>query len=227
MNAKVKSNAVIAYLRVSTDRQELGPVAQRQAIEAYAAREGLRIAAWREDIGISGAAAIDRRPGLAAAIDDARKVKGSIIVAKRDRLARDQFTALAVEKMLMRHGGQVVSADGVANGIEAHDVLLRSMLDAFAAFERELIKARTRAARAVQTARKSYAGGKPSTGFRVVGNRLEKDDAEQSTLMRVHELKAQGASTRAIVRALASEGFANRAGKPYAQTSIVRMLQAA
>ena len=39
-------------MRVSTDEQALGPEAQREAIMAFAAREGLTVASWHEDLGI-------------------------------------------------------------------------------------------------------------------------------------------------------------------------------
>jgi len=39
----------VAYLRVSTEDQKLGPEAQRAAIEPWAAREGVQVAAWHVD----------------------------------------------------------------------------------------------------------------------------------------------------------------------------------
>jgi len=56
------SHTAVAYLRVSTDRQELGPEAQRAAIEAWATREGVTVAAWHVEAGVSGAAPIADRP---------------------------------------------------------------------------------------------------------------------------------------------------------------------
>ena len=57
---------VVAYLRVSTEGQtgedKYGLPAQREHITAYAAQEGLEIAQWYSDEGISGAM-VDR-PGL-------------------------------------------------------------------------------------------------------------------------------------------------------------------
>lgn len=227
MKRTAKPVNVIAYVRVSTDRQELSPIGQRQAIERYAAEQGLTVLATFEDIGVSGTAGLEARPGLASALVAAKKAKASIIVAKRDRLARDSFTASLIERDLRSHKGQVISADGVANGDEATDVLLRSMLDAIAAFEAAQIAARIAAAKAVQRQRRTYVGGRPATGWRVDGSVMVHDTAEQETLSRVRALAAEGASTRGIVRALAAEGRMNRTGKPYVQTQIVRMLKAA
>ena len=62
----------VAYLRVSTDEQHLGPEAQRAAVEAWAARAGVVVVAWHIDAGVSGAAPVDRRPALLGALADRR-----------------------------------------------------------------------------------------------------------------------------------------------------------
>ena len=58
---------LIAYLRVSTSHQELGPEAQRDMITAYAAEHGHTIVAWYEER-ISGGADLDKRQVLLDAI---------------------------------------------------------------------------------------------------------------------------------------------------------------
>ena len=53
------------YLRCSTTEQResgLGLSAQRNAIESAAKREGLAVAEWFADEGVSGASTIDKRP---------------------------------------------------------------------------------------------------------------------------------------------------------------------
>src|SRR5277367_5263412 len=89
----------IAYLRVSTDEQRLGPEAQRATIEAWAAREGVSVVAWHTDAGFSGGLDLGDRPGLVAALTDIRAARaGLLVVAKRDRLARDVAIAATVDK---------------------------------------------------------------------------------------------------------------------------------
>ena len=46
--------SAVAYLRVSTDEQKLGPEAQRAAIQSWANREGVSVVAWHTDAGVSG-----------------------------------------------------------------------------------------------------------------------------------------------------------------------------
>ena len=44
----------IAYLRCSTSRQDLSPETQREAIHAWAEREGVTVVAWQVDTGVCG-----------------------------------------------------------------------------------------------------------------------------------------------------------------------------
>ena len=127
----------ISYCRVSTDAQAksgAGLDAQKAAIESYAAANGLTITAAFVDAGVSGAAPIAQRVGLVAAV--AAITKGTVLlIAKRDRLGRDQLTTLGIERAIQKKGGSIVSADGIANGTAAADQFMRSILDAAAAFE--------------------------------------------------------------------------------------------
>lgn len=83
----------VGYIRVSTQQQGrsgLGLEAQREAINAFAEREGLKVSHWFREVETGkGADALDRRPQLRAALQAARKVRGPILVAKLDRLSRD------------------------------------------------------------------------------------------------------------------------------------------
>ncbi len=81
---------IVGYIRVSTEGQHesgLGEDAQRRAITEFAAQHNLRIVAEYADTA-SGAVLLTRRPGLNAAINDARKRKCKVVVAKLDRLSR-------------------------------------------------------------------------------------------------------------------------------------------
>src|SRR3981189_2204954 len=83
----------ITYLRVSTQQQHrsgLGIEAQRAAVARFAEAEGIAII--REFVEAEtgkGAAALDRRPLLAAALAAARSNKCCVLVSKLDRLSRD------------------------------------------------------------------------------------------------------------------------------------------
>jgi site-specific DNA recombinase len=212
----------VAYLRVSTAEQHLGPEAQRASIETWAAREGVTIVAWHVDHGVSGGSEIDDRPGLVAALGQVRaEGAGAFVVAKRDRLARDVYIAATIERAVTRSGARVVCADGVGNGETPADAFMRSILDAAAAYERALIRARTKAALAVKKARGENTGS-PPYGFRVIldEKRLIPDEREQETLTALRALRAEGLSFRAVRRESAARGFMSRSGRPFESTAM-------
>ncbi len=94
--------------------------------------------------------------------------------------------------------------------------MMRGIVDVFAAYERDVIRARTRAALGVKKARGERVG-EVAYGFRVAvdGVRLEHDEAEQGVLAVVRELRAAGLSQRAIASALTERGLLSRSGKPF------------
>jgi DNA invertase Pin-like site-specific DNA recombinase len=83
----------IGYLRVSTreqGRSGLGLAAQRHDIEAFGAREGFRVKSWYQDVQTgAGKDALLLRPGLAAALKEARAVRCPLMVSRLDRLSRN------------------------------------------------------------------------------------------------------------------------------------------
>src|ERR1700678_4160173 len=107
----------IAYLRVSTEEQRLGPEAQRASIEAWAAREGVQVVAWHVDQGVCSVTPIEGRPALLEAIAALRTHgAGVLVVAKRDRIARDVVIGATVGRAVQAAGAALVSAMGEGNG---------------------------------------------------------------------------------------------------------------
>jgi DNA invertase Pin-like site-specific DNA recombinase len=218
----------VGYVRVSTDRQELGPEAQRAALEAWAGAHGVTIVAWHCDAGVSGGADLADRPELGAALGALRAHgAGVLAVARRDRLARDVAVAAAIERAVSQCGARVVSADGAGNGDSPADGFLRTILDAAAAYERELIRARTRAALRAKRARGERAGEVPYGFTADATGRLAPHAGEQAVIRQVHALRAAGLSLRAVVTELARAGLVSRAGKPLALTQIARIARQA
>lgn len=217
----------VAYLRVSTEDQALGPEAQRASIEAWAARCGASVVAWHLDQGVSGAAPVEDRPGLLAAIRDLQELKaGLLVVAKWDRVARSVMVAAMIENMAERCGARIESADGVGNGDGPESTLMRDMVKAFAAYERALIRSRTKAALRILRAKGKRAGEIPF-GFHLLpdGKSLAPDLEEQEALTLARELRAQRKSFQRIAEELAAAGFRPRGQKWYSMT-VLRMLQA-
>jgi DNA invertase Pin-like site-specific DNA recombinase len=228
--ARKRKNAdpkrAVAYVRVSTDRQDLSPDAQREAIERWAKRKRIEVVAVHEDVGVSGGVELDKRPGLLAAIDALpAQDAGVLLVARRDRLARDVLVAAMVERLCERHGARVQSADGTGNGEGPEAALLRGIVDVFAAYERAVIRSRTRAALAVKKARGERVGTIPY-GYRLApdGKHVEEDPHEAAVVRRTRELRADGESLRAIGRTLLAEGHTPRSGKGWHVQVLARMV---
>lgn len=212
MRRAVDPARAVAYVRVSTDEQHLGPEAQRAAIAAWARARGVDVVAWHEDRNVSGGQALDERPGLVAALASLRATRaGLLVAAKRDRLARDVELAGALEVRVRRIGAELATADGTSDTRTTDGRLLRRMVDVFAEHERAVIRDRTRAALAAKRARGERISGQPPYGWRHVDGRLVEDAAEQQVLHQLQLLLQQGLSLTRIAATLQRRGLRSRA----------------
>lgn len=215
----------VAYLRVSTEDQNLGPEAQRTAIAAWAARQGVQVAAWFTEQGVSGGKSVEDRPALLGALEAlGSHAAGLLVAAKRDRIARDVVVAATVERLVQAAGARVVTADGVSAEDTPEGALMRTLMDAFASYERALIRSRTRAALAVKRARGERLGGDLPIGYRVEGSRLVSDGVEQALLCRIRDMRARGLSIARVAALLNAEGITIRGGRVH-PTTISRVLR--
>jgi DNA invertase Pin-like site-specific DNA recombinase len=217
---------VVGYVRVSTDEQHQGPRAQLDAIRGWCERHGAELVTVCEDLGVSGGAPLDRRPGMVAALDALAELgAGAVLVAaKRDRLARDVMLTAMVERLAARSGGRVETADGAGEGEGPEAILMRRMVDAFAEYERELIRARTRAALAAKQRRGEITGTAP-IGAKVAedGRTLIRDEAEAEAVTLIRELRAAGVSVRGIAEELNRRGVTAR-GARWHPTTVQRVI---
>src|SRR5271169_2843826 len=132
-------------------RSGLGIEAQRNALERFATSEGLELVRVFVEVETGkGADALDRRPQLAAALNEARRQRGSVAVAKLDRLSRDVHFISG----LMAHRVPFVVAD---LGPDVDPFLLH-LYAALAEKERALISKRTKDALAAAKARGQVLG---------------------------------------------------------------------
>lgn len=226
----MRTNAKLAvgYLRVSTDAetQELGLEAQRAAVIAWAAREGIQIASWFQDE-VSGGSSLDQRPGLMSALDSVRTLRaGMLVVQKRDRFTRDARQTAPVDLALEKLGARVVAADGAGNGTDPSTELMRGMLDAFSRFERAQIAQRTKAALSVKRGRGERISRHVPYGSQLSadGKHLEPNMTEQAIVVRMKALRASGLILREVASTLAKEGHLNRAGNPFNLSTIHGLL---
>ncbi|MBI2374747.1 MAG: recombinase family protein [Deltaproteobacteria bacterium] len=216
---------VVGYVRVSTEEQALGPEAQLASLKAWCVANGHELVAVHEDRGVSGATPVDKRPGLLAALESVRQHKASsLLVAKRDRLARDVVVAAVAERLVLQLGARVLTSDGAGNGDSPEASLMRCMLDAFSQYERAVIAARTKSALGAKKARGELVGDVPF-GFELAGDgkKLVRSEAEQAVLTYARALRAEGLTYRELVERLNAESKTCR-GQRWHLSSVHRLV---
>lgn len=203
----------MAYLRVSTDEQTLGMEAQRAAIIAWAGRQGVQVVLWCEDLGVSGGAELEKRPGLLEALRSVRDLRAGFLVAhKADRVARDVYVSELVKRELRAAGAAVALVEGIC-GDDPFSEMAGTVMDAAARLERRLIGARTKAALAVKKAKGEKTGGSVPFGFELHpdGVHLVPHPVEHMVLIRILHLRRLGLGGRRIAATLVNEGHRPRA----------------
>jgi DNA invertase Pin-like site-specific DNA recombinase len=217
----------VGYIRVSTTEQHLGPEAQREDLERWAERAGVQLVAVFEDIGVSGGAPVEKRPGLLSALD-ALEVHGAglLVASKRDRLARDVMVTALLERLAERAGARAfaIDDDHEAEAGDPNAFIMRGFKDLMAQYERLLIRSRTRAALAVKKRRGERVGELP-IGAALAEDRLHlvENPEEAAAVVRVGELRLAGVSLRGIAQTLDGEGFKPR-GKRWHRTTVERIV---
>lgn len=210
--AKVDPLLAVALLRVSTEEQALGMEAQRSAITAWAERQGVTVVRWCEDVGVSGGAELEKRPGLLEALGAVRDHRAGLMVAhKADRIARDVYVSELVKRELRAVGASVALVEGIC-GDDPFSEMAGTVMDAAARMERRMIAARTKAALAVKKAKNERTGGSLPFGLQLMpdGIHLEPHPVEHPVLIRILDLRRAGMGGRKIAATLTAEGHQPR-----------------
>lgn len=178
----------IGYLRVSTreqGRSGLGLAAQRLDIEAFGAREGFVLQNWYQDIQTgAGADALMLRPGLAAALKEARASRCALMVSRLDRLSRNVHFISG----LMEHKVHFIVA---AFGKDCDNFILH-IYASLAEQERKMISERIKAALAVARSKGRKFGLETCSKeerrrvLALAGAAMQKATMERAEALRVH-----------------------------------------
>ena len=207
-----------AYLRTSSatnaGAEKDSGKRQRAAIAAFAKSAGYQLAGEFNDEAVSGADAIDTRPGFAAML---AAIAGNgckvIIVETANRFARDLIVQEVGFRQLRDAGIELIAADSPDSF--THDtptaVMLRQILGAVAQFEKASLVAKLKGARERKKRETGKCEGRP-TSQRV---------ADASVLAR--KLRSKGLTLREVSERLEKAGHLNEADRPYAAESIWSM----
>ncbi|MFY9837274.1 MAG: recombinase family protein, partial [Xanthobacteraceae bacterium] len=212
-----KRKTCIGYVRVSTSQQGrsgLGIEAQKEALERFAVSEGFTLSRVFVEVETGkGSDALERRPQLAAALNEARRQRCAVAVAKLDRLSRDVHFISG----LMAHRVPFVVAELGADV----DPFILHLFAALAQKERAMISSRTKAALAAAKARGVTLGSPELPKARKSALATIKALADQhsaNVLPVIREIRRAGAtSLRQIADALNARGITTpRGGQWYA-----------
>jgi DNA invertase Pin-like site-specific DNA recombinase len=225
---------LVAYLRVSTDRQAeegLGLEVQEQAIRAWARINSHRVVLWTRDEGVSGSNGLEVREGLADALEAVKSGGANgLIVSRLDRLARDLVLQEQLLADIRRMGADVSSTSTAEASYSTDDPddpsrkLIRQVLGAVNEYERAMIALRLRSGRRRKHEKGGYAYGSPPYGYRVQAGALIRDELEQAALARMRDLRANGASLRVIAALLDAEGHKPKRGQRWYPMTIRQIL---
>jgi DNA invertase Pin-like site-specific DNA recombinase len=217
---------VIAYYRVSTDRQGrsgLGLNAQREAVARFIAAEQLALLSEHVEVETGkGSDALDRRPKLRQAMDQARKAKASVVVAKLDRLSRD---VAFISGLMAKRVPFIVTELGVDA-----DPFMLHIYAALAEKERALISERTRLALAQKKAQGARLRNRTNLAqaqkLGRAANAAAAKEFARNVLPIIREMQKSGLSSyRAIAGALNARGIPTARGGHWHDSTVRNALK--
>lgn len=191
----------IAYIRISTDRQDLD--SQRYGLNEFAISKGLTVDKWIEDIVTGRKRVKDRKLGPEL---EALEKGDCLIIPEMSRMGRGMYDILSTLKYCLDRGIQVMT---VKEGwILGNDIQSKIMAFAFgiaAEIERELISSRTRDALRMRK-RKDQVYGHLAYGKGRNGNMIEASQEESEVIAGMIELRDLGLSYRKICDKMNTNG---------------------
>lgn len=215
----------IGYIRVSTRRQGqsgLGIEAQQERLKAFCEQFGYTLANTYQEVETgAGADAIEARPQLRAALEDAKRRACPVIVAKLDRLSRD---VAFISGLMARKVSFLVAELG-----PDVDNFMLHLYAALAEKERSLISERTRAALRAKKARGEQLGNRRNLPqAQALARKALADEARtraQALVPVFEELKDAGlTSLLGIAQALNARGIGTPRGGRWHASTVARVM---
>lgn len=224
---------VVAYLRVSTDRQAehgLGLEVQEAACREWAKAHKHRLVDVVRDEGRSGEDPL--RPGLAEALAIVKAGRaGGVVVYRVDRLARDLVLQEFLRAEFIKAGAELHSTSDVedrylnADPDDPSANLVRQILGAVAQYERAMITMRMQAGKTAKAARGGYQHGRPPYGYRAFGGELVPVAGEQKVIRMIQLARLRGESMRQIAAKLNDSGAKAPGGGVWSSQAVGRVVE--
>jgi DNA invertase Pin-like site-specific DNA recombinase len=218
---KADVSKVVAYVRVSTDKQAeqgLSLDAQQECLLKYADLHKIEIVAIEAD---SASASSLERPGLQRALNALETGEASgLLIVKLDRLTRSVRDLVALIDEYFRDDQALISVSEHIDTGSAAGRLTLKILTTVAEWEREAIGERTSAVMQHMKAEGMFTGGFPPFGFQIGNGVLLECEEEQAVIKEVRAARMFGETLRGIARRTINP----RTGRTFHPTQIVRML---
>ena len=196
----------IGYVRVSSDKQVKeggGLEVQKKAIIQFCEKQGIKLLDIFSDEGISGAEDIEKREGLAQCFAYIRKNKEDVkyvIVQKLDGFARDTILLGYLEFELKKCNCELLAADQKFNN-DPSGKLMKDIISAFAAFEKNMINLRTSSGKKNKIEKNLFTGGKVPMGYKLVNSDYIQVDEKTAPIIKcIFMLRNKRFSYRKIAR---------------------------
>lgn len=211
----------VAYYRVSTDKQGMdgyGMTAQKEIVSRHIGTQNGKLIAEFSEV---ESGKNDERPELAKALELVKKTKGTLVIAKLDRLSRNAAFLLTL---------QTAQIDFVCCDCPNADRFTIGILALVAQRERELISERTKAGMAIAKMKGARIGSQnpeASVKAMVAGARDAKVEFATKMARIVAEIRSSGVDTlQGIADCLNRRGYATRQGKQWFPTTVRNLLVA-
>lgn len=228
-SATKKTNKAIAYVRVSTGKQDLSMEAQEEKIRSYCKTYDLDLVDVIRERAVTAKIKLNKRPEGSKIAKMLKEGVYHIVAVKLDRLFRNAGDALAhveewdeagISLHLVDMGGQSVNT-GSSMG-----KMMLTMLAGFAEFERNMIAERTTAALSFKKANGKVYSNTPY-GFDAVDGNLVENATEQAVIARMTTLREAGNSYHRIADELTAASIPTKSGGKWAAQTVKNILEAA
>lgn len=212
-------SVAVVLRRVSSAEQAdgYGPEAQATDCRRFAKANGLKIVEdYFEDV--RSTLPLDERASGRDALDAMLRLgAGTLLLAKRDRLARDTYIAGHAKRIVAMMGARILYAEG-GNGEDDSSLFMDDIQHAVAAQERRAIIARLRKGRDEKTRLHPHSraqGGKVPHGYVRTATGLAVDPQAAADVRRCFELIRDGATVRKAAATMTAE-----TGRPWSFTTV-------
>jgi DNA invertase Pin-like site-specific DNA recombinase len=227
MAGKGKRVEAVGYMRTSSTTNvgdgKASEARQRRAIEGYAKATGMVVVDWFYDAAVSGADAIEVRPGFAALL---ARIAGNgvrtIIVETANRFARDLMVQEVGFAMLRDLGVTLIAADSPSSFLDEGPTskLIRQILGAVSEFDKAMIVAKLKGARDRLRRTQGKCEGRKAYAEREGGHEL----VAMARQLRGNP-NGRPQSLRRIAADLADHGYVTPSGRLYSASAIASMLR--